>query len=179
MTEQELTAYALGLGFADAKIAATEDLVFDPSFRPYCAENLCGQYGVNYTCPPGCGSPEEMKEKIIRHKKALVMESLWDVKDYSDQAAIKKGKASHNHWQIQVLKEARSRGTDGFLVGASGCSLCSPCRMKAGEPCCFPDLRWSCMSAYCIFVRKLADLCGMEYDPGPGLVTFYGMFVFD
>lgn len=179
MTDRELTDYALSLGFSDAKIIETKELVFDPSFRPYCAENLCGQYGANYTCPPDCGTPEEMKQKIVSHPRALVMESLWEVKDYSDQAAIKHGKACHNHWEIQVLKEARSRGTDGFLVGASGCSLCSPCAMTAGEPCRFPDLRWSCMSACCIFVKKLADLCGMEYDPGPGLVTFYGMFVFD
>ena len=179
MTDQELIDFSVGCGFSDAKIAGTGEIVFDPSFRPYCAENLCGQYGVNYTCPPDCGTPEEMKQKIMVHKKALVMESLWEVKDYSDQAAIKKGKAAHNRWEIQVLKQARAQGLDGFLVGASGCSLCSPCRMKSGEPCCFPDLRWSCMSAYCIFVKKLTDLCGMDYDPGPGLVTFYGMFVFD
>ena len=179
MTDQELIQFAAEQGFADAKVIETKDLVFDPSFRPYCAENLCGQYGVNYTCPPDCGTPEEMKQKILCHRKALVMESLWPVKDYSDKAAIKEGKSSHNHWEIQVLKQARKNGTDGFLVGASGCSLCSPCGMKTGDPCRFPDLRWSCMSAYCIFVKKLADLCGREYDPGPGLVTFYGMFVFD
>ena len=37
----------------------------------------------------------------------------------------------------------------------------------------------SCMSAYCIFVRRLAEQCGMEYDCGPGLLAFFGMYVFD
>ena len=120
-----------------------------------------------------------MKQKILCHKKALVLESLWEVADYHDKPALLHGKSSHNSWELQVLHQARSQGIDGFLVGASGCSLCTPCHQKTGEPCRFPQLRWSCMSAYCIFVKKLADLCGMTYSPGPGRVTFYGMFVFD
>ena len=64
-------------------------------------------------------------------------------------------------------------------MGASGCALCSPCALKEGKPCAFPDLRYSCMSAYCIFVRKLAERCGMEYDCGEGLLAFFGMYVFD
>ena len=179
MSNNELLNYEMSLGFSNAELIDTKDLVFDPSFRPYCAENVCGQYGINYTCPPDCGTPEEMKQKIITHKKALVLESTWSIKDYSDLPAIKQGKAAHNHWQIQLLQQARSHGTDGFLVGASGCTLCSPCKRELGEPCCFPSLRWSCMSAYCIYVKKLADLCGMQYNPGTGSITFYGMLVFD
>ncbi|MDD6188470.1 MAG: DUF2284 domain-containing protein, partial [Clostridiales bacterium] len=72
-----------------------------------------------------------------------------------------------------------AEGVDGLIVGASGCSLCSPCAITKGEPCKFPDFKYSCMSAYCIFVKKLADSCGMEYDPGAGCTAFFGMYVFD
>ena len=179
MTNQELIDYAISCGFTKAKVVDTKDIVFDPSFRPYCAENYCGKYNENYTCPPVCGTPEEMEQKITCHQKALVLESIWKVKDYYDNPAIKQGKATHNRWGIQLVQYARSQGMEGFLVGASGCSLCTPCKMKTGEPCRYPDLCWSCMSAYCIFVKHLADLCEMNYNPGSGLVTFYGMFVFD
>ena len=179
MTDEELIDYAIKQGFAAAAVVSTADIVFDPSFRPYCAENLCGQYEVNYSCPPDCGSPEVMKQKILAHKKSLVLESIWQIADYSDTPAIKHGKSCHNKAGLQVMQFAREHGANGFLVGASGCSLCSPCAKKNGEPCRFPDLRWSCMSAYCIFVKKLADLCGMEYDCGPGLISFFGMYVFD
>ena len=37
--------------FSAAAVVDTADIVFDPSFRPYCEENLCGQYGANYSCP--------------------------------------------------------------------------------------------------------------------------------
>ncbi len=179
MTDEKMIQYALDEGFASAAVVDTSDIVFDPSFRPYCEENLCGQYNANYSCPPACGSPEEMKEKILAHKKALVLQTIWDIPDYSDTPAIKQAKSTHNTSSIQLMKRFRAEGCDGFIVGSGGCSLCKPCAITEGEPCRFPDLRYSCMSAYCIFVKKLADQCGMDYNCDPGLLAFFGMYVFD
>lgn len=179
MTNEQMLSLAYDEGFAAAAVIDTAEIVFDPAFRPYCEENLCGQYGVNYACPPDCGSPEQMKQKVLAHNKALVLQTIWQVADYSDTPAIKQGKAAHNASAIRLMKQLRTQGCGGFLVGASGCTLCSPCAKKQGEPCRFPELQYSCMSAYCIFVRKLADACGMEYDCGDGLIAFFGMYVFD
>lgn len=179
MTEQEILQLALDAGFANAAIVDTADIVIDYSFRPYCAENLCGQYGANYSCPPDCGSPEEMKQRLMAHKKALVLQTIWQVADYSDVPAIKHAKKSHNVSEIKVVQAMRLSGHDGLIVGASGCALCSPCAITEGQPCRFPDLKYSCMSAYCVFVKKLADKCEMEYDCGEGLLGLFGMYVFD
>ena len=179
MDAEKMIRQALEEGFSDAKILDTRDIVFDPGFRPYCEENLCGQYGVNYSCPPDCGSPEEMKQRVLAHKKALILQTIWEVADYSNMAVIKPAKASHNAAQIRLAKRLRSEGCDGFLVGASGCALCSPCKLASGEPCQFPEFQYSCMSAYCVFVKKTVDKCGMEYDCGEGLLAFFGMYVFD
>ena len=179
MTENEMIQLALEEGFAAAAIVDTAQIVFDPSFRPYCEENLCGQYGANYSCPPDCGSPEEMKQRILAHKKALVLQTIWQVADYSDVPAIKHAKKSHNAAEIRMVKKLREAGHDGLIVGASGCTLCTPCAQTQGLPCKFPDLKYSCMSAYCIFVKKLADICEMEYDCGEGLLGLFGMYVFD
>lgn len=179
MTDEEIRQYALQENFAAAEIIDTADIVFDSGFRAYCQENLCGQYDANYSCPPECGSPEAMKQKILAHKKALVLQTIWEISDYSDKPAIKAAKGSHNAAAIRLMKRLRQEGCDGFLVGVSGCTLCTPCAIQEGKPCRFPDLRYSCMSAYCIFVKKLADTCGIEYDCGPGLLAFFGMYVFD
>lgn len=177
MTDQQLFSLAQDEGFADVAIVSTQDIHFDPSFRPYCEENLCGQYGVNYTCPPDCGTVEEMKERILSCPRALVLQTIWEISDYSNTAAIKKAKRAHNDAQIRLAKKLREAGIPGFLVGASGCALCSPCKKAQGLPCAFPELRFSCMSAYCIFVKKLADRCGMEYSCPEGLLAFFGMYV--
>ena len=179
MTEAEMIQCAIDEGFANAAIVDTSQLVFDFSFRPYCAENLCGQYGANYSCPPDCGSPEEMKARLLRHKKVLVLQSIIQVRDYADMPAIKEGKRAHNAAELKVVMALRRQGHDGIIVGASGCALCSPCAQVLGLPCKFPELKHSCMSAYCVFVKKLADACGMEYDCGEGLLGLFGMYVFD
>ena len=179
MTDEKMIQYAVEEGFAAAAIVDTTEIIFDPSFRPYCEENLCGQYGANYSCPPDCGSPEEMKQRVLAHKKALVLQTIWEVSDYSDMTVIKPAKIAHNQAEIRLVKRLRAEGCDGFIVGASGCALCSPCAQICGEPCRFPEYQYSCMSAYCIFVKKLADACGMEYDCGEGLLAFFGMYVFD
>lgn len=178
MTEQEMISLAVREGFAAAEIVDTSRIVFDPAFRPYCEENLCGQYGVNYACPPDCGTPEEMKARILAHKKALVLQTIWQVADYSDAPAIKQGKREHNSAQLRLADQFRRAGMDVLTVGASGCALCAPCAITKGEPCRFPALKYSCMSAYCIFVRALAEECGMEYDCGEGLLGLFGMIAF-
>lgn len=179
MTNEEMIQYAVEEGFAAAAIVDTSEIVFDPSFRLYCEENLCGQYNANYSCPPTCGAPEEMKQRVLSHKKALVLQTIWEISDYSDSSAIKQAKNAHDTAEIQLLKRLRNEGCDGLIVGAGGCALCSPCAFAKGEPCRFPEYKFSCMSAYCIFVKKLADKCGMHYDCGKGLLAFFGMLILD
>lgn len=179
MDEKKIIEYALEEGFAAAELVDTADIEFEPAFRVCCEDNLCGQYNANYTCPPYCGSPEDMKQRITCHKRALVLQTIWEISDYTDKAAIKQAKGGHNAAALRLLKRLRAENCPGFLVGASGCALCSPCAMQHGQPCKFPELRYSCMSAYCIFVKKLADKCGMEYDCGDGLLAFFGLYVFD
>ena len=51
MDEKTMLNWAYEEGFAAAAVIDTKDIVFDPTFREYCQENLCGQYGINYACP--------------------------------------------------------------------------------------------------------------------------------
>ena len=111
MNRTEIIEMANAEGFHDAEIIDTDKIVFDALFRPYCEENLCGQYGV--------------------------------------------------------------------MIGASGCTLCKPCKLTSGEPCAFPDMMYSCMAAYCIWVKKLAEDCNMNYDYKDKILPFFGMYVFD
>lgn len=179
MDQTALIDLAVEEGFAAAAVIDTQQIPFDPMFRPFCAENLCGQYGVNHSCPPDCGTPEQMKARLLAKRQALVLQTIWQIEDLTDQAAIKEAKAGHNAAELRLVKRLRQQGIDGVIVGASGCALCKPCRKAQGLPCVFPDLQYSCMSAYCIFVKKLADRCGIEYDCGQGLLAFFGLYAMD
>ena len=58
----DLIKEALSMGFADAAIMDTKDLVFVPEYRQFCEDNLCGNYNLVPACPPACGTVEEMQE---------------------------------------------------------------------------------------------------------------------
>ena len=120
-----------------------------------------------------------MRERLLSKKHALVLQTIWEIADYGDTKAIKEAKGAHNAATIRLAKRLRAEGCEGFLVGASGCSLCDPCELVEHRPCRFPEFQYSCMSAYCVFVRELTEKCGIEYDCGSGLLAFFGMYVYD
>lgn len=175
LDEQKIIHLAEDLGFAHAAFVNTSQIVFVPSFRPLCAENVCGKYGANYACPPDCGTVEEMAERIQQYKRALVLQTMWDIQDPMNEKETKPAKGSHNHMTLELRKKMEF---PTLMVGAGGCDLCSPCAITEKKPCRFPAQRFSCMSAYCIFVRELCTRCGMEYDGGSGVVSFFSMICF-
>lgn len=179
MTDCEIITLAIAEDFKQAEIIDTNKIVFDAAFRPYCEENLCGHYGANYSCPPDCGTPELMKQKVLAHKKALVVSTEWEIEDFSKTDKLKEAKNIHNAAMFRLIKKLREEGHQGFMIGSSGCTLCKPCKLVIGEPCEHPEMMYSCMSAYCIWVKKLAEDCNMNYDYKNKILPFFGMYVFD
>ncbi|MBR2460937.1 MAG: DUF2284 domain-containing protein [Clostridia bacterium] len=179
MKKEKIIDLSKAEGFHGAEIIDTDKIVFNAAFRPYCEENLCGQYGANYACPPDCGAPEQMKRRILTHKKALVLCTRWEIEDFSRKDKLKEAKSFHDSAMLRLVSKLRAEGHEGIMVGSSGCSLCSPCKQAKGEPCEHPDKMYSCMSAYCIYVKKLAEDCNMSYDYKNKILPFFSMYVFD
>lgn len=179
MNDSEIIKTALSEGIHQAKIIDTDKIVFDASFRPYCEENLCGQYGANHSCPPDCGTPEQMKAKVLSYKKALVVRTAWEISDFTQDEKMQEAKKAHNASMFRTIVKLKEDGHSGLMIGASSCMLCSPCRRSIGAPCVHPELMYSCMAAYCIYVKKLAEDCGMDYDYQDGFLPFFGMYVFE
>lgn len=176
MTDLELIALAGEEGF-DAAVIDTAQVPVDARFRPFCEENRCGQYNANYSCPPTCGTPEQMHQRILSGTTALVLKSEWPIAGYEDHKAIRAGKAAHNNAMLRLNETLKAAGYAGICAGGSCCSLCDPCKMTAGEPCLHPELRFSCMSAYCVNVAELAKRCGMEFVWDTTRLYVYGMIV--
>lgn len=171
------TARAAELGFSAAAWVDTKDIPFEPAFLQCCEENLCGKYGANYACPPACGTPYEMIARIRAGSRALVLQTLWEIDNPMDGTKTKPAKREHNRMERALLAEMQEAHPETFMVGSSCCDLCPRCAMVDGKPCLIPEKKFSCMSAYCVFVRKLAELYGMDYDCGRGLIAFFGLCV--
>lgn len=176
MTDLKLIKLAEEAGFRAAVIPAKE-IPVDGCFRKFCEDNLCGKYNANYSCPPACGSVEQVHERLFAKDKALVLQTIHDIGSYENKEAIFNSKKNLNLAVLELTENLRREGMDCFCLGYGGCPLCDPCKQIKGEPCAFPEKRISCMSAYCIDVGKLAGKCGMEFAWIPEKLFLFGMIM--
>lgn len=175
--DEKLLNLAKEEGFYAAIIPAA-DVPVDPKFRDFCAQNLCGQYGANYSCPPDCGSVADLHQTILAQEKALVISTIWDIESFENKAAIQHAKRTHNAAVLRLMEKVKAAGCQGFCTGYNGCPLCDPCKRTENLPCAHPDKRISCMSAYCIDVAKLADRCGLEFGWITGKLFLFGLIAY-
>lgn len=174
MTPQVLLDLAKAEGFLSAVIDPKE-IPVDPSFRKFCEQNLCGQYGINYACPPGCGTPDELHQKLLAEETVLVLEMIFEISGYEDKDTIAYARTTHNTAVISLMEELRKHGYEGFCAGYNGCPLCTPCKCHSGEPCPFPEKKIICLSAYCVDVAELAKRCSLEFAWQDGKLFLFGM----
>ena len=151
---------ALSMGFADAAIMNTKDLVFVPEYRQFCEDNLCGNYNLVPACPPACGTVEEMHEKAMKYEKALVLQTV--LKDpVMDPVLFKQAKHAQNILTEQLAKWMQENGKEDVLI------------MSAG-----PYKNCSCMSAYSVDAQKMADAVGMVCWADDSDVRFFTQILF-
>ena len=177
MEDKEILQLAAEMGFRSAFVD-TADVVQDASFRKFCEDNLCGKYNANYSCPPDCGTVEQVQEKLKTGKRALVLQTIWEIGSYENKQEILESKKSHNAAILRFTDTLRKEGVNGFCLGYGGCPLCDPCKRVENQPCAHPDKKISCMSAYCIDVAKLANTCGLEFAWIPEKLFLFDMFIF-
>lgn len=177
MNDRQIMELARESGFRAAMIP-TKEIVIDGSFRKYCEDNLCGKYNANYSCPPDCGTVEEVKDRLVSGNRALVLQTIWEIDGYENKQTILDSKKAHNAAILRFTDKLRQAGIEGFCLGYGGCPLCDPCKRVTNEPCTHPEKKISCMSAYCIDVAKLAEKCNLEFAWVPEKLFLFGMFIF-
>ena len=180
MTEkqlEELISKAKDAGYSCAVID-TQQIPFNFEFRKYCEENRCGCYDSNCSCPPACGTPQQMSERVLSKRNALVLMSESPINGYSDTEAISAAKKRHNDRQRELVRILENSGVSAFCAGASHCDICEECEGLSGRPCKFPKDRFSCLSAYCVDVAKLAELAGLRFEWNEHRLYNFGMILF-
>lgn len=181
MNEKLINDIARQTGFKMASLIPTEALVFVPEYRKYCEQNDCGNFGTNYGCPPYCGTPKEMEERVKDYSQAIVFQSSTKVLDIFNEEETKAIKKEHTRMTIKVMKSLKENGLtmDGFPIMCGSCSYCEQCGMKDGTPCVNEEMCFSCLSAYCIDAGQMAERCGMEIQWSGDVVSFFSLYVFD
>lgn len=180
MKKIEMEKQAKAFGFAAMKFMETKDLEFEHEFRQFCEMNDCGNYGNNYACPPLCGTPEEMEQKVRKYEHALVFQSRTPVQNIFDDAETKIIKKMHTNKTLHAVEELKKQGLPdkGMFIMCGPCNFCEECKAKEKEPCVNETMRFSCLSAYCIDAGKMARHCKMNMEWNGDVVSFFSLYVF-
>lgn len=153
------------------------DVPFSQTVRQMCADNRCGKYGTCWTCPPGIGEWEALRDECHSHDgMALVLTTKHDLEDSFDFEGMTQAAHTHKQLDSALALALGELGLPFVLYSAGGCELCDRCTYP-DAPCRFPDRVHKPMEACGIDVVSLARTCGIRYNNGPDTVTYFSMLL--
>lgn len=167
------------LGIHQYGFLETAQLSFSEGVRSLCEMNSCGHYNTTWVCPPGVGSYEDCRDRIMKYNHVFVFSSKHDLEDSYDFDGMMAGKDRHNEICEAVLKQFQSFYTgDCLILAGEGCSRCAKCTYP-DAPCRFPDKAHPSIESYGVEVNKVAATIGINYINGANTVTYFGCICFN
>ncbi len=177
---REITDKVLALGAYKATVMEVSDVSADESFRKLCEQNVCGNYGKNWACPPDAGEIGALMKELRSYKYILLYQIVGKLEDSFDFEGMMAAAKRHSELVLAVSAYAKTLPLKRCLaLGAGGCTVCEKCARKTDEPCRHPDKRIPSLEAYGVNVSKTAEAAGMKYINGQNTVTYFGGVLFD
>ncbi len=169
--QQELKIHQYGF-------TTTDQLSFGQEVRDLCEANSCGRYGRSWSCPPGVGSLESCKAKIMEYKNVFVYTTKHELEDSFDFEGMMQGKEDHEKISRHLLEAVKPflPGDHMAMTGGS-CSRCEPCTYP-DAPCRFPEELTPTIESYGIRVNQLAQTVDVNYINGANTVTYFGCIIY-
>ncbi|MCW3490011.1 DUF2284 domain-containing protein [Dethiobacter alkaliphilus] len=161
-------------------VVDVREIVFSEDVRMYCEMNSCGQYGKNWACPPGVGPVSDLKAKVERYDKGLVLQTVHPLSDSFDFEGMMAGQKEHEAIleEVSLLVSQKHGIYETLLLGAGPCEVCKQCTYTDGKPCRFPEKKRESLEACGIDVVKLAGDCRIPYKHSGNTVAYIGIILF-
>ena len=178
MTDQELLDLAAQCGFDHAGALNVAAMRFDPAVRDMCAADRCRSYGRCWTCPPGCGTLEEISERAAAYRRGVLLQSTGQMEDDFDVEAMMDTERLQKERFRAFVDRVRSEHPDCLPMSSGACSVCPSCTYP-DAPCRFPRLAIPSMEAYGLVVSQVCRDSGLPYYYGPQTITYTACVLID
>ena len=174
----DLLQLALETGFTHAAPLDIAAIDLKPEVRQMCADNLCGQYGKRWSCPPGCGELEVLRQRLARYSTGILVQTVGQLEDSFDAEGMMAAEQAHKAHLVALQKRLLPHYPRLRVVGAGCCTICTTCTYP-DAPCRFPDQQVVSMEAYGMLVTEVCRQNGLNYHHGPATVTYTGCFLLE
>lgn len=173
----ELITEALELGFSHAGELNMDALIFMPEVREMCSIDRCHRYGRSWTCPPACGTLEEIAAIAAGFTSGLIIQTTGEMEDEFDAETTMEAGGKQKENFTKFFNNIRHRFNDVLPMGSGGCQICPQCTYP-DAPCRYPDQAFPSMEAYGLWVSKVCEESGIPYYYGPNTITYTSCILF-
>lgn len=175
---KELEKTGLEVGFSHIAPLKCETIELLPEVRDMCKANTCKMYDKRWSCPPGCGTLDECREKIRKYEHGILVQTVGELEDSMDGEGMMEAEARHKENFFALEKVLRERWPHMLAIGAGCCTKCTTCTYP-DEPCRFPDKAFSSMEAYGMLVTQICQANNMTYYYGPCTIAYTSCFLLE
>jgi predicted metal-binding protein len=165
-------------GFTTVADLDVDKIAVRKEARDACAENKCHQYGINWSCPPGCGTLDECAERLRAFKRGLILQTTAELEDPLDFDGMMEAAQRHGKSFEAFGEQVRRIYPSSMLIGSGGCARCKECTYP-DKPCRFPDKVTSSMEALGMIVSDVCRDNDVKYYYGPGTLTYVSCVLLD
>ena len=153
-------------------------LEFLPEVRDMCTVNTCGMYNKSWACPPACGTLEEMRERVKKYTRGIIVQTVGQLEDSLDWEGIQETVEKQSVNFQKMLKTLKEEYPNLMSMGAGTCTYCKNCTYP-DEPCRFPDKLVSSMEACGLVVSDVCTANGVPYNHGKDTICYTGCFLLE
>lgn len=171
MTDEKLAKLAEDCDFDHWGPLNTAALRFEPAVRDMCRADTCKSYNKNWTCPPACGSLEEIAEKAAPYTRGILLQTTGQMEDDFDIETMMDTEQVHRQRFYQFVAGLRETVSDFLPMSAGACSFCRECTYPHA-PCRNPEMAFTSMEACGLVVSDVCRESGVGYYYGPQTITF-------
>lgn len=164
-------------GFEEAGALNVEALEFMPEVRQMCAADRCRSYNRNWSCPPGCGTLEEIAARVAGYTSGILVQSVGQLEDEFDVETMMETEKLQKERFAALVEAARAEESDCIPMAAGACQVCKTCTYS-DAPCRFPEKSIPSMEAYGLFVSKVCSQSGMKYNYGKNTMAYTSCILF-
>ena len=170
MHYKELEKLALDSGFTHAVPLDTTTISLKQEVRDMC-KNGCQQYARRWSCPPGCGSLNELREMICHYKKGILVQTVTELEDEFDWDGMIKAQNRHQEHFHLFLEKLCAFNPEFLPLGTGCCMICKTCSYP-DAPCRFPQKRISSMEACGMVALEVCRQNHLKYYYGPNTIAY-------
>ena len=161
----------------ESKWILPQEIPFSAEVRGMCEANRCGRYGTSWSCPPGCGDWEALREEFYAYKAAFVFTTCHALEDSFDIEGMEAAAQAHQNLD-DALAEVLSHSDLRYIhLGMGACNICKTCTYPQA-PCRHPKQMRRPPEACGIDVCAMSKSIGIRYINGPDTVTYFSILLF-